>query len=228
MVQHILAANALPKRVATISGPLSRQEIAARKVIDVDALLPGDLVLTSEVTPGFVASSIRRVQGHGGYGHEHARWEHAAIYLGDGIVCEATRRGVNRQPLSHYVGSHDLRFRRDLGLTSDERYRVAIAALSFSDYSYNLWEIFRLIGVAHRGFGNKSNSVGRSVGFPKRAVICSELFADSYAKVTKRIVGNIAGGEVTPASLSADDTLSDVSVSWLAIPGRQEGDVVAQ
>ena len=196
---------------------MSQNEITLKKVIDVKSLLPGDLVLCSAVAPDFIQRNIRLVQARGGYAQEHARWEHAAVYIGNGVLCEATRHGVQREMLSSYVGSHHIRFRRDLKLTSDERYEVAIAALSLQAHSYNLLEIFRLIKVARLGFNNHAKATIRTSGFPKRAMICSELYADSYAKATRRIVGNIAGGEVTPASLSADPGLTDVQAYWLSI-----------
>jgi hypothetical protein len=217
MPQLILRPEDTPKGQAVVEGPLSERERSLGKVIDQSLLLPGDLILCSAVTPGLIASNIRAVQQRGGYGKEHACWEHAAIYIGHGILCEATRKGVRRDMLSNYVGTHNLRFRRDTSLTSDLRYELAIAALSFQDYRYGMLEVFRLLKAAKWGFGNRVKANMKTSGFPKRALICSELYADSYAKVTKRIVGNIAGGEVTPASLSADATLVDVPAQWLSI-----------
>jgi hypothetical protein len=217
MPQLILRPEDTPKGQAVVEGPLSERERSLGKVIDQSLLLPGDLILTSAVTPGLIAHNIRAVQRRGGYGEEHACWEHAAIYIGHGILCEATRRGVRREMLSNYVGTHNLRFRRDNSLTTDQRYELAIAALSFQDYSYGMLEVLRLFKAARWGFGNHVKANMKTSGFPKRALICSELYADSYAKVTKRIVGNIAGGEVTPASLSADATLVDVPAQWLSI-----------
>lgn len=201
-----------------IAGPLSRNEQSLKKVVDLSALAAGDLVLTSALSPNLIQRSIRGVQEKGGYQVQDAQWEHAAMYIGRGVLCEATRKGVQPEMLSHYVGSHILRVRRDNTLSDQTRYELAIQALSLQGYSYGFWEIIRLIKAAHIGFNNSANSNGRTPGYPSRAVICSELYADSYAKITKKIIGNIAGGEVTPASLSTERLLTDVQLRWLDVP----------
>ena len=218
MPQLCLHPNDATQGVATISGPLSSNETALRKIIDLQGLLPGDLILTTSIAPNLIQRSIRAVQKKGGYPEEHARWEHAAMYIGKGVLCEATRKGVQRQMLSHYVGSHILRLRRAPNLLPTTQHELAIQALSFQGYPYGYWEIVRLVKAAKLGFSNNTNATGRTSGYPSPAVICSELYADSYAKVTRNVIGNISGGEVTPASLSIETTLQDVAMRWLAIP----------
>ena len=47
------------------------------------------------------------------------------------------------------------------------------------------------------------------------AVVCSQLFADSYAWVTERLlVKDLA----TPAALSAAERLRDIDLSWQQLP----------
>lgn len=203
---------------AAVAGPLSPNELKLKKVVDLSTLLAGDLILTSALSPNYIQQRIRGVQTKGGYQEPDAKWEHAAMYIGRGVLCEATRKGVQRNMLSHYVGSHVLRARRDHTLSIEMRFELAIQALSLQGYGYGFLEIFRLLKAAHIGFSNSANSNGRTPGYPRHAVICSELYADSYAKITKRVIGNTAGGEVTPASLSADTLLTDVQLRWLAIP----------
>ncbi len=43
---------------------------------------------------------------------DDARWHHAAMYIGDANICEATASGVNLVPIFDYVGTHLLRLRR--------------------------------------------------------------------------------------------------------------------
>lgn len=218
MAHICLHPDDIPSGTATVTGPLSSNELRLKKVVDLSLLRPGDLILTSALSPDLVQRSIRAVQVKGGYQVQDARWEHAAMYIGRGVLCEATRRGVQRGMLSHYIGTHVIRARRDDKLNTETRYELAIQALSFQGYAYGFWEILRLFKAARLGFNNRATSNGRTPGYPKRAVICSELYADSYSQVTKNIIGNIAGGEVTPASLSTDVRLTDVHLRWLGVP----------
>jgi hypothetical protein len=60
---------------------------------------PGDLILVSALTPNRVQLAIERVQCRGGYHPHHARWQHAAVYIGDYYICESTHvGGLNPQP----------------------------------------------------------------------------------------------------------------------------------
>jgi hypothetical protein len=120
--------------------------------------------------------------------------------------------------ISDYIGSHSLRGRRDSALTVGQRYEIAIEALSAQNYSYAKREIFRLWMAAKFGYRNTVKTSIITAGYPKRSVICSQLYSDSFVRVTNRTIGNIVGGEVTPASLSAEASLSDVSMHWLSIP----------
>lgn len=154
MSQIILKPDDSPNGTLVVQGPLSQRELTLGKVIDLNQLLPGDLILISACQPGFIGRNIQKVQELGGYLTEHARWEHAALYVGKGVICEANRRGVRRAMLSKYVGDHYLRFRRNPNLTIQERYELVIQALASQDFSYNFREIFRLWKSARFGFGN--------------------------------------------------------------------------
>lgn len=203
-----------------VQGPLSQNELGLGKVIDLGKLLPGDLVLVSKCHPGFIGRWIRQVQERGGYMREHARWEHAALYVGRGVICEACRNGVRRDMLSKYVGNHYLRFRRDPKLTIEERYELALHALASQGTSYDFREIVRLWKAARLGFGNSTQANAQMLGkkYPKQATMCSQLYADCHVSVTKTVIGNLDGSETTPACLRMAMPLVDVPVGWLAIP----------
>ncbi|RSZ59826.1 hypothetical protein HF313_13925 [Massilia atriviolacea] len=209
-----------------VQGPLSQKELSLGKVIDLSRLLPGDLVLVSACHPGFVGRSIQKVQERGGYMREHAVWQHAALYIGKGVICEANRNGVRRDMLSKYVGDHHLRFRRNPHLTVPERYELAIHALASQGISYDFREIIRLWKAARFGFGNSTKANVQLLGkqYPKRATICSQLYADCHVSVTKTVIGNLDGGETTPACLSMTALLVDVPVTWLEIPDLPQGE----
>lgn len=62
---------------------------------------PGDFLLVQ--THHFVSRLIRL--GQRGYGREFARWNHVALYVGDGKIVEALTSGVVLSPLSKYPSS---------------------------------------------------------------------------------------------------------------------------
>jgi hypothetical protein len=117
--------------------------------------------------------------------------------------------------LARYVGSHILRCRRDPDISPTSAYEVAIEALTLQDYSYSRWEIWRLYWRAKGvGFANKAKG---GFAYPKQALICSSLYADSYSAITKKFIGNHEARETTPASLSLSPALTDVQLNWLKI-----------
>jgi len=99
--------------------------------------LPGDLLLVSEVIPDWIHRQITDAQVRAGYHADDARWQHAAIYMGDGRICEAGTHGVQYASIAKYVGKHQLRVRRDSFLTSDERWKLAIRAVVRLGERYN-------------------------------------------------------------------------------------------
>ena len=66
---------------------------------------PADLLLVSSVVPDAVTKQIINTQLRGGFGPDDARWQHAAVYLGDGYVMEATTHGVQYSPIYAYLGN---------------------------------------------------------------------------------------------------------------------------
>lgn len=219
MAQTILSPDDDAEAEFVVQGPLAENELVLGKVIDLDRLLPGDLILVSSLAPDYIVRCIRKVQERGGYTPEHSRWDHAALYVGKGVICEATKNGVRRARLSKYVGRHLIRARRAAGLTLESRYELAIHALTLHGFSYDFREVFRLWRAARHGFNNAihdSSVLGNP--YPKRATICSQLYADCYVSVTKVVIGNLDGGETTPAWLSVTPQLVDVQLRWLGIP----------
>jgi hypothetical protein len=104
---------------------------------DITAWQPGDFLLVSAINTDIIQRSIYRFQRRSGYTEEDARWHHAAVYIGDYDVCEATRSGVHVRKLFHYVGNHLLNLRTDPTLAPDDSWRVAIQALVRLKYSYS-------------------------------------------------------------------------------------------
>lgn len=181
------------------------------KFPDITKWRAGDLLLVSAVEPPVFSRQIIKVQQHGGYAEEDARWHHAAIYVGKTNVCEALTTGVAHGSIYKYVGSYLLRVRRDPLLTPDEGWQIAMEAMTNLRTSYSFPTIASLARKARRGFWRRPSK--RSV-LPDRAIICSKLFADAYSITTERIMGNSVAEEVTPAYLSATDKLIDVPMYW--------------
>jgi len=171
---------------------------------------PGDLILVSSIKPGFISRSIIKVQ-RGIYSDEDALWHHAAVYIGDDIICEATGKGVNPKPIFPYIGNHKIRVRRDLALTIEDSYKIAIQALFRIKYKYSFGSIIRLLLQA-----NKANIKPKD--FSKASTICSQLYADAYGAVTGRTIDNRTDHPITPAGLSGYSGLIDVDVSWQKLP----------
>lgn len=218
-VQRLLnpstASKKPPSSIWHPEGPIPPKVRKFGFCIDFADLLPGDLILVSSVVPDFVGKLIRQVQEDGGYGKRHCRWEHAAIYIEDGVICEATRKGVHLSSIYTYMGSHLVRVRRNPLLTTDQRWRLVVSALKKTNYRYGYMSVIDLYFKSLKGFW--SNNGKASMTYPKRARYCSELYVEAHTHTCGIYIGNAQGGESTPAHLSLDTTLSDVKIKWIAI-----------
>jgi hypothetical protein len=167
------------------------------------------------MTPDAAARQIVSAQTRGGYAPEDAQWQHAAVYIGEGYVMEATLRRVRYAPIYPYLGEHRLRLRRPLDLSDDDRWRIAIQASVRANERYGWQSILRLLRLSYDGYWIRQR------GFPlgqARSVICSQLYADAYSRVTRRLVSPPVAGIPTPAALSASPAFEDVDLSWAVIP----------
>lgn len=179
-----------------------------------NSLQPGDLILFSSINPGWIPRMIRKVQARGGYDNLDAQWEHAAVYIGNHGICEATKKGVEANRIFDYIGSHLIKVRRNPNLTLDQGWKLVTHALLLKDYRYGFFSVAELFIKANSGFWSQD---GKPLSFPKSSVFCSELYADAHVKACNMALGNLMSGEVTPASLSLDTNLVDVSLSWVRI-----------
>jgi hypothetical protein len=199
----------------TPDGPIPESARNFGFCVDFKDLQPGDLVLVSRARRSVISWGIRKVQKKGGYNLFDAQWDHAAVYINSDTICEATRSGVRVASIFSYLGTHKIRVRRNLSLSPEERWGLVVNAIKQGDYAYGYTSILGLIWKASFGYWTKSRS--RRLDYPKRAVYCSELYADAHVKACGVVLGNVDGGEATPASLSLDSTLSDVEIKWVRI-----------
>jgi hypothetical protein len=184
------------------------------KLPNVDYWKAGDLILVSSLTPDFTQRAIKTVQERGGYHVGDAQWHHAAVYLGDYALCEATKTGVKAGKIYPYIGNHLIRVRRDISLTDDLRWKIAIQSLLRLEFSYSSWSIAKIWWQSRVGFWNDNFKPQNT---SKRAVICSQLYADAYGSVTDKTVEEKDDIPVTPAQLSVCTLFQDVQTHWLTI-----------
>jgi hypothetical protein len=83
---------------------------------------------------------------------DDAQWQHAAVYIGEGYVVEATLHGVRYAPIFPYLGGHRLRLRRPLDLSDDDRWKIAIQACVRSNERYAMRSILRLFRLSFGGY----------------------------------------------------------------------------
>lgn len=182
------------------------------KYPDTSQWQPGDVLLFSHTNPVWISRLIIRSQRRLGFGSEHSKWHHAAVYIGDGYIVEATARGVRHNDLYPYLGSHFIRIRRDPEVTINEGYRIAVAALRRHGYSYGFWSVLLL---GWQAFTLPSASAGKPPSLSQRTRICSQLYFAAHDQITARTLGR-EDPDLTPAAISASNALVDVPSKWLA------------
>lgn len=173
----------------------------------------------SAVEMNGVQRAIVKAQKRIGYADEHARWHHAAIYIGDRTLCEATFRGVRYHGITDIFLNSRIRIRRDPQLNMRERYRIAIRALMRLTKPYDFLSV---LGSWLRSQESPLTAVfSRELRAKGRAFICSELYHEAYAEVTSRLlVTQLAHPrkDVLPPDLSACQELEDVPAAWCKLP----------
>jgi len=196
-------------------GPIDRGVREFGFFPDINNWFPGDLLLVSSIKPRWISSQIIKAQERGGYSGKDAIWHHAALYLGEGSICEASARGVHVQDMFSYIGTHLLRLRRDPQLKADDRYRLAMYALFRLRQSYSFRTIVQLFFWSFSGYWKDSEMAVYPFGIG--AVICSELYANAYSMATSKLICNPFPRFVVPAALSMTSTLEDVPIRWRKI-----------
>ena len=159
---------------------------------------------------------IIMTQEREGYAKEHARWHHAAVYIGDRYLCEAVPSGVRYHPVAEFIGDRLIRARRGQYGIEDSReqgLRVAIRAMMRLMRPYSLWNVAE---TWFRSWDQISHPIQYRVR--KRAIICSQLFHDAYQEATGRSLVESVDTMVLPAELSACEGLNDVKSVWAPLP----------
>lgn len=175
--------------------------------------LPGDLILFRDVTPSIFSRAISNAQ-LASHGAENAQWTHAAVFLYDDLVAEAVPfPGVRTRSLYEDIPNRILRVRRRQDLSIDDRYKIALRALSMLGGRYSVGSALSI--------GWRSLGVFNRLGAPKfgPVIICSKVYHDAYVEITRTLLqGCSIDALVTPAHLSATAGLEDIAVHWLELP----------
>ncbi len=210
-----------PKRVAGAqvhSDPPPELLPAVREfgfIPSIEKLRAGDLLLVSEVSPPLISKAIQTIQKQAGFEKKHAMWHHAAVYVGNELLCEAERNGTRIVPIYHYCkGKHALRFRRDNSLNELESCKIALEAALKLKYKYDRSAVLQLYWQSKTGWKYKKDTP-RKINV--NATICSQLYADAYGVVTKNTLDSSTLC-VSPAHLASNKTLQDIPMTWLSIP----------
>lgn len=192
-------------------GPLPTRLREFGRFPNSDEWRVGDIILFSDCRPGLVARSIREVQTATGYALEDARWQHAAIYVGQQNLCEAVWPRIRFHPIFDRIGSQMIRVRRFReDISPDQRYELAINAMSHIGMFYGWAELPRLLLRRGQGWLRPGSLRTRPV-----SLICSVLCANAYMTTLSRVItSHSAQVATTPADLSLTDQLVDVPVCW--------------
>lgn len=179
-------------------------------------LLPGDVLLFAPIKPSPSQETIRLIQSKWGAAPEHARFTHAALYVGlDHLLCESIpNRGVTYSPLWQRIGAACLLVRRWPGLTLSQRQQIARVAVRLLGRPYG-WKS-GLLESLKRGWGARWDQ------HVTRGLVCSRLCDRSLSTALLEL--GLPADQValhrspsqwtTPADLSATPRLTDVEVGW--------------
>ena len=175
---------------------------------------PGDLVLFSAVDKNPIQHQIVTAQEQQRFAQADSEWHHAAVYIGERFICEARPGGTRYHPVDDLVFGHRIRVRRDIKITYDEGYRIAIRAMMRLNRRYDYMTVIRSWAQTLSG---KRYLAEPTRYQPLQAVQCARLFHDAYQEVTKRALVERADAVVMPAELSGSSDLHDVQSHWLRL-----------
>ena len=126
-----------------------------------------------------------------------SRWNHAFIYIGDGLIAEATPlKGTIVSLVTKY---NKIAWNQHESLTSDQRYQIVEKAKSLVGKTYGFLDIFilalRILGLKFIG-----GKILEKMSL-RQCVICSELVAICYENAGYSLI-NKPEYLVTPGDLA--------------------------
>ena len=186
-------------------------------VPNLNALLPGDVLLVT--APRSVPLVVRTAQRSYGFSPEHARWTHAALYIGDGQIIEATlSEGVRAKDMIPATFRYDILVRRRLNPPLSDAQRCEIVALARETIgkNYGTRTVVRLSGQAVSG--GRAGARGHTTPHSGDTAICSGIVQSVYfGGVGLDLVPSLEGDVAWPGHLSETGKLTDISIGWLKV-----------
>jgi hypothetical protein len=178
-----------------------------------DCLMPGDVLLFAALEPDPIGRLIERQQLLWGEEPEHARFTHAALYIGlDHLICEAVPLGgVRYSTLDSRLDHFCCLVRRWPGLKPTQSERIALEAAGCLGWKYDwkgLWKAFRTHGPLLDGPGADRLVCSRLCDRAITRALLSERFGCDDP------VFHSKSPFPTPATLSRTPKLVDVETGW--------------
>jgi len=183
-------------------------------VPDLEYCKAGDLILSHSVARDYIETGIINTQLKAGLAEDDSRWTHAAVYLYEDFILEADPKlGVRSRSLYSDVPGSCFRVRRRQNLKEADRYKIALCAQRMLGMRYDLGAALSL------GLRARVSEMWNRYWAPrmKKEIICSQVFYDAYAEITRHFLSSCPTHGVMPAHLSATSDLEDISVPWLKI-----------
>jgi len=171
--------------------------------------LPGDFFLVSfdGKNPNF-DKGVKNWLTHGGLirigqflaGTGFAQYEHAAVYIGGGLIVQAASSGVNIAHVSDYDGYDTLWSTGIIELTDAQRLAICAAAHSYVGVPYS-WVDYAAL-AAHRLHLLPATRLLKNYVASSKHMICSQLVDQCYQDAGKHLFNdNRWPGYVMPGSL---------------------------
>lgn len=210
----------------------SQEIINFGHIPNFNKLLPGDLLLFQPLSAeqDKFSKKIQEEQVARNFAPESVVWTHAAVYIQDVYIVEASidgwlSNGVRYIPFWDYVGHHNIRVRRpvlrsDLSVEQAQRLRwlIAIEAMAQLPHWYSIRSVIWL---------KLQKTFGRGVLTPEeRGRICTQVYAKAYAKALgEKVVDffhiqdrdQFSHDLFLPAQLDRSEKLEDVPMDWMKV-----------
>lgn len=200
--------------------PLDDSAVVAGILPDMAGWHDGDVLLFRNATQNamgtlITASMTRR------YGAAAARWTHAAIYAGEGMIIQAVAsnpRVVQEVAISRYVPSRVIARRAIPILTDAERREIVAAARATIGRNYNYMRAMQA-GLAGLKIPQRQRLGRRKRAAALRACICSDVVIDAYLIGANVTLAPDVTGVASPAALYLDTNLKFQPVTLCRIQG---------
>jgi hypothetical protein len=183
-------------------------------VPDLERCLAGDLILFCSVSPNWIDKGIASTQDKAGFAADDSKWTHAAVFLYEDFIVEAELFGVRSRSLYSSVPDSKFRVRRRPNLQLEERYKIALCAQRMLGTRYGLRTA---LSLGWRARTLKMWDRPWSPWIEVREKICSQVFYDAHAAITRHFLDGCSEPPIMPAHLSATADLFDVDVPWLEV-----------